>query len=446
MWVDRMLQKIKSYIAGKHLLKEDAVVITGLSGGADSMALLDLLTLLGYRCIAAHCNFHLRGEESDGDARFVKKWCKENDIEFTSIDFDTRQYAADKKISIEMAARELRYAWFEMVRRQFEAEAVAVAHHRDDSVETVLLNLIRGTGIGGLSGIEPMNGKVIRPMLCVSRNEIEEYLKEREIPFRTDSTNKQDIYSRNHIRLNVLPMLQKINPSVSDAIFRTSENIAEAEKVYRTAISKDIGTVLEDDRIYIDKLRQTVSPVTVLYEILSPLGFRPSVIDDVKNSLDALSGKVFYSPTHRLIKDRHYFLIDKMDKSPSDSPVIYIDKVDQEISRPICLDIKLVGPPGTIRESKDFLYADADKLSFPLILRRWRFGDWFIPFGMNGKKKLSDFFTDEKFNLKEKEDAWILFSGDDVVWVVGRRPDNRFKITRNTKNVLLIQYKADESA
>ncbi|HBG79646.1 MAG TPA: tRNA lysidine(34) synthetase TilS, partial [Porphyromonadaceae bacterium] len=164
-----MLQKIKSYIAQKRLLENDNVLITGLSGGADSMALLDIMTLLGYRCIAAHCNFHLRGEESEEDARFVKKWCKESDIEFTTIDFDTRQYAADKKISIEMAARELRYAWFEIVRKQFNADAIAVAHHKDDSVETVLMNLIRGTGISGLSGISPQNGKVIRPMLCVSR-------------------------------------------------------------------------------------------------------------------------------------------------------------------------------------------------------------------------------------------------------------------------------------
>jgi len=441
-----MLQKIKTYIAKKCLLETNAALIVGLSGGADSMALLDILTLLGYRCIAAHCNFHLRGEESDGDAKFVKKWCKGNNIEFTSIDFDTRQYAADKKISVEMAARELRYTWFEIVRKQFNADAIAVAHHRDDSVETVLLNLIRGTGISGLSGISPKNGKVVRPMLCVTRAEIENYLQEREIPFRTDSTNNENIYIRNHIRLSVLPMLQKLNPSVSESIFRTSENLAETEKVYKKVIDIDIKSVLQNDKIDIEKLKQTVSPQSVLFEILSPLGFHPSVIEDVKNGLDASSGKVFLSSTHRLIKDRTYFLIDRIEKSESNNQIYLINAISHEISNPICLDIKLIDVPESILKNNKILYADAGKLSFPLILRKWQAGDWFIPFGMKGKKKLSDFFTDQKFNLKEKEQTWVLLSDEDVVWIVGYRPDERFKITSKTRNVLQIELKIDENA
>jgi tRNA(Ile)-lysidine synthetase-like protein len=222
-----MFQKVKSFIDEKRLPGEGAVLIAGISGGADSMALLDILTLLGCRCIVAHCNFHLRGEESDEDARFVKGWCKKNDLEFTSIDFDTRQYAADRGISIEMAARELRYSWFEMVRKQYDAEAIAVAHHKDDSAETLLMNLVRGTGISGLCGILPQNGKVVRPLLCVTRSEIETYLNERGIPFRTDSTNREDIYARNHIRLNVIPQLKKLNPSVVEAILRTAGNLSE---------------------------------------------------------------------------------------------------------------------------------------------------------------------------------------------------------------------------
>ncbi|MDO5665249.1 MAG: tRNA lysidine(34) synthetase TilS [Bacteroidia bacterium] len=441
-----MLQKIKTYIAEKSLFEADTTLIVGLSGGADSMVLLDVLTLLGYRCIAAHCNFHLRGEESDDDARFVKKWCKENDIEFTSIDFDTKQYAADKKISIEMAARELRYSWFEVIRKQFVADAIAVAHHKDDSVETVLLNLIRGTGISGLSGISPKNGKIVRPMLCVTRTEIENYLREREIPFRTDSTNHEDIYTRNHIRLNILPMLQKINPSVSESIFRTSENVAEAEKVYKEAIDNDLKSVLLNDKIDIEKLKQTVSPSSVLFEILSPLGFHPSVIEDVNNAMDASPGKVFYSSARRLIKDRDYFLIDKINKSEYDNQTFLIDLTTQEILNPIRLEIKVTDVPKSIDKSNNILYADADKLSFPLVLRKWQSGDWFIPFGMKGRKKLSDFFTDQKFNLKQKEETWILLSGEDVVWVVGYRSDNRFKITSNTKKVVQIELKNDEIA
>ena len=444
VWLYSMLQKIKSYIAEKRLLENDDVLITGLSGGADSMALLDILTLLGYRCIAAHCNFHLRGEESEEDTRFVKKWCKENDIEFTSIDFDTRQYAADKKISIEMAARELRYAWFEIVRKQFNADAIAVAHHKDDSVETVLMNLIRGTGISGLSGISPQNGKVIRPMLCVTRSEIENYLLERGIPFRTDSTNQEDIYTRNNIRLNVLPVLKKLNPSVGETIFRTAENLAEAEKVYRKAVSTDIQAVLNNDRIDIEALKQTVSPLSVLFEILSPLGFHPAVIDDVKNGLDASPGKQYFSPVYRLIKDRTCFLIDKTDKPESGEPMYVIDAVSQEIFIPVQLDIKFTDVPESIDKRNTLLYADAGKLTFPLKLRKWQSGDWFIPFGMKGKKKLSDFFTNQKLSLKEKEETWLLLSGEDVVWVVGYRSDNRFKITPATERVLQIELKKDE--
>ncbi len=439
-----MLKKIKSYIAQKRLLENDKVLITGLSGGADSMALLDIMTLLGYRCIAAHCNFHLRGEESEEDALFVKKWCKESDIEFTSVDFDTRQYAADKKISIEMAARELRYTWFEMVRKQFNADAIAVAHHKDDSVETVLMNLIRGTGISGLSGISPKNGRVIRPMLCVSRVEIENYLEERQIPFRTDSTNHEDIYTRNHIRLNVLPMLEKINPSVRETIFRTAENLAEAEKIYKKAVHADIEAVLKNDKIDIEALKQTVSPLSVLFELLAPLGFHPAVIDDVKTGLDASPGKQFFSSAYRLIKDRTYFLIDKIEKKESEDPIYFIDAVSQEISTPVNLAVKLTDVPKLIDKNSRVLYADAAKLQFPLKLRKWHSGDWFFPFGMEGKKKLSDFFTNQKFNLKEKEETWLLLSGEEVVWVVGHRPDNRFKITETTERVLQIELKRDE--
>jgi tRNA(Ile)-lysidine synthase len=309
-----------------------------------------------------------------------------------------------------------------------------------------LLNLIRGTGISGLSGISPKNGKVVRPMLCVTRAEIENYLQEREIPFRTDSTNNENIYIRNHIRLSVLPMLQKLNPSVSESIFRTSENLAETEKVYKKAIDIDIKSVLQNDKIDIEKLKQTVSPQSVLFEILSPLGFHPSVIEDVKNGLDASSGKVFLSSTHRLIKDRTYFLIDRIEKSESNNQIYLINAISHEISNPICLDIKLIDVPESILKNNKILYADAGKLSFPLILRKWQAGDWFIPFGMKGKKKLSDFFTDQKFNLKEKEQTWVLLSDEDVVWIVGYRPDERFKITSKTRNVLQIELKIDENA
>lgn len=434
-----MLRRVEKFIEKKELLVPNAKVIVGLSGGADSMALLDILTLLGYTCIAAHCNFHLRGEESNSDAAFVKQWCKSTDIELTSIDFDTEGYAADKKISIEMAARELRYRWFEIIRQQYEAHAIAVAHHKDDSIETVLLNLTRGTGIHGLTGIAPKNGYVVRPLLCLSRLEVENYLEERDIPHVLDSTNNETIYVRNFLRLNTIPELEKLNPSVKDAIFRTSDNITEAEKVYKRAIENDICRVFSDNKIDISELLKTASPQSVLFELLSPLGFQSSVIDDILNSLEGVSGKVFYSNKHRLIKDREYLLLDKIGKGESQNEEFFIDKFSQEITIPVHLNIKLRENDNYIEKAADKLYADVEKLTFPLVLRKWKQGDWFVPFGMKGRKKLSDYFSDQKFSLKDKENCWILTSGDDVVWIVGERSDNRFRVTEETKNVLCVE-------
>ncbi|MDR1516958.1 MAG: tRNA lysidine(34) synthetase TilS [Dysgonamonadaceae bacterium] len=434
-----MIKKIEKYIASQNLLPPKSTVVVGLSGGADSMALLDVLTLLDYRCIAAHCNFHLRGEESDGDDAFVKNWCKATDTEFTSIDFDTRQYAADKKISIEMAARELRYAWFEIVRRQYDADALAVAHHRDDSVETVLLNLIRGTGIRGLSGIVARNGKIVRPMLAVTRQEILQYVKEREIPFRSDSSNEQDVYLRNAIRLNVIPLLETLNPSVKEAIFRTSQNVGEAEKIYTEEIVRLKQAVFDGEKINISALRKTPSPTSLLFEILSPLGFTPSVIEDVSQSVEASSGKQFFSDKYRLIKDREAFILSEIDLKTDEEKQYPIPESTKEIIYPIHLKISKNRADVLIKKEPRCLYADADKLSFPLKLRRWQPGDWFVPFGMRGKKKLSDYFTDRKFSLADKENAWVLVSGDDIVWIVGERADERFRVGEDTKRVLAIE-------
>lgn len=437
--VIKMIRTIGKYIAERQLLSPGSTVVVGLSGGMDSMALLDVLTLSGYRCIAAHCNFHLRGEESDSDARFVKKWCKENDVEFTSIDFDTRQYAADKKISIEMAARELRYSWFEIVREEYAAEAIAVAHHRDDLAETVLLNLIRGTGIRGLTGISPKNGHVVRPMLSVSRSEIETYMKERDIPYVTDSTNADDTFVRNSLRLNIIPMLEKLNPSVKEAIYRTSQNLSEAVKIYEKAIESDTKEIFNDNSIDIEKLKQTASPATVLFEILTPFGFNPSVIEDISENLDATPGKVFNSGQYRLIKDRHFLLLSSLPHENNDIQEYAISNTLEEMTDPIHLKISKYDYIPDVLKNPSFLFADAGKIQFPLTLRKWKPGDWFIPFGMKGKKKLSDYFTDRKFNLTEKENVWVLTSGNDIVWIVGERTDDRFKITKRTDNVVVIE-------
>lgn len=438
-----MLRIIKSYILQNDLLSPSATVIVGLSGGADSMAMLDVLTLLGYRCIAAHCNFHLRGEESDRDADFVKKWCKSIDIEFVSIDFDTTGYASDKKISIEMAARELRYRWFEIIRSEYQAEAIAVAHHRDDSVETVLMNLVRGTGIKGLTGIAPKNEKIIRPMLCTTRQQIETYLKNRSIPFVIDSTNNEDLYTRNYLRLNVLPMLQKLNPSVTDAIFRTSQNLREAEKMYHAATERAKSIVFDGEKIDITALLTEASPISVLFEILAPLGFNPTVIEDVCGALQAESGKIFVGERFRIIKDRDFLLLDPISTIMGNEDVFYIQSDTREMEVPIRLIFSQEKKSVPIKKNRLWLYADMDKLAFPLVLRRWQQGDWFIPFGMKGRKKLSDYFSDQKFSLKDKENAWILVSDKEIVWIVGERSDNRIRVTDKTENVFIAQFVTD---
>ncbi|HHU26181.1 MAG TPA: tRNA lysidine(34) synthetase TilS [Bacteroidales bacterium] len=476
-----MLERVRRYIEGEKLLQPYAKVIVGLSGGADSMALIDILTRLGYHCVAAHCNFHLRGPESDRDAGFVKGWCERQDIPLLNIDFDTYRHAQEQKLSIEMAARELRYDWFEAIRQEQGAEAIAVAHHRDDSVETVLLNLIRGTGIKGLTGIPARNGQVVRPLLAVTRTDIEAYMAKRSIPHVTDSTNQEELYVRNLIRLRILPELEKINPKVREAIYRTSRNLAEVEKLYNRSIEEtrrllwnDVENVDNDEddkgngngdgsdnrnkgdvnskgksndnrdrnetRININLLQESASPQAVLFELLSPLGFSPSTIRDILESLHGEPGKQFYGESYRLIKDRGVLLLHPLRERCADTETFLIEAGVGKIDFPVQLTLRVEAMPVTIRKESRFLYMDADKVTFPLTLRRWQPGDWFIPFGMRGRKKLSDFFVDKKFSLKEKEDAWLLLSGDQVAWVVGERGDHRFRVTESTKRVLVIEW------
>ena len=438
-----MLDTIRTYIQKEKLLSVEATVIVGLSGGMDSMALLDILTLLGYRCVAAHCNFHLRGAESDRDGDFVRRWCKSVDVPLVSIDFDTREYASDRKISIEMAARELRYRWFEMMRVQHQAEAIVVAHHRDDSVETVLMNLIRGTGIKGLSGIAPKNRKVVRPLLSVSREEIARYMVSRDIPYVFDSSNNDDLFLRNALRLHVIPTLEELNPAVKEAIYRTAQHVAQAEKVYNAAMKESMEKVVQNDRIDVRELRKTPSPQSLLFELLTPMGFGPSTIQDICSSMDAEPGKIFLSRSHRVIKDRDYFLIDQLPDKEATEQSFFIELQTNALTMPLPLTFSILPMPITIERNKRFLYADFDQLRFPLTLRKWRQGDWFIPFGMKGRKKLSDYFTDRKFSLKDKEAAWVLLSGEEIVWIVGERPDERYRIREGTLRVFHVSWTED---
>ena len=434
-----MQKQVAAYIQKHSLLPDGATVIVGFSGGADSVALLVLQHRLGYRCVAAHCNFHLRGSESDRDEAFAESFARELGIVFEKTDFDTKAFAAENKLSIEMAARELRYQWFEALRLKHNAEAIVVAHHRDDNVETVLLNLIRGCGIKGLTGMSPLNGKVARPLLAVSRCEIEAFLAGENTPFVTDSTNTDTVYQRNAIRHELLPLLEKYNPSVRDALLRATAHLGEVEKVYAHALREQRAVVMPaEGAIDIALLEQQPSPQALLYDILSDYNFTPAVIDSVARSLSSASGKVFFSPSHRVVKDRSRLLISPIDEAREAHYLI-----DESLTTghlPLKLRIEkapYMGQPLVLASANEALF-DYDKLSFPLELRRWERGDFFIPFGMKGRQKLSDYFNDHKFSLPEKENTWLLCSAGEVVWIMGHRADNRYRVAKNTENLLHI--------
>lgn len=435
---------VRAYIEKQQLLAGDAPVLVGFSGGADSVALLCLLVQLGYRCIALHCNFHLRGDESMRDERFAEETARKLGVPFYKTDFDTTAYAAGHHLSVEMAARELRYNWFEEMRLRLGAQAVAVAHHRDDSVETVLLNLIRGTGIRGLGGIRPKNGYIVRPLLAVSRREILAWLEQQQMSYVTDSTNLSDAYTRNFIRLRVLPLLEELNPSVKTAIARTADHLAATEAIYLQVVEDARRQLIEEgSRIPIARLMKYPSPSTILYELLKPYGFSRQVADDVFLSLEKESGKMFYSPEFRLLKDREYLILSPMEVCDVQAYTFSAEAVLENIWRgPIELSFQktVITNDFNIRKDRHNAYFDYDKLSFPLTLRKWKEGDWFIPFGMKGRKKLSDYFSDRKFSRIDKEQVWLLCSGENILWIVGERTDNRFCIDKTTKSVLVVNF------
>jgi tRNA(Ile)-lysidine synthase len=436
-----MLQTVKRYIERNNLLKPGAKIIAGLSGGADSTVLLSILCRLGYDCLAAHCNFHLRAEESDRDEKFTCGFAASLRIPFLKRDFDTRTIAKEKKISIEMAARNLRYEWFEELRKNENAFAIAVGHHRDDSVETLLLNLIRGTGVKGMAGIKPRNGQIIRPLLCVSKADILQYAQREKLPFVDDSSNRLPDFTRNKIRLQVIPLLKTLNPSINEALLQTMHNLNEAAKIYEAAIEKAGKTVFDEKsgRIHIPLLKTFPSPETLLFELLKDFGFGKEVVSDIHKAFDSQPGKTFHSNTHRLVKDRDAFLLTSHGDEKEEKKIYWIQSGDTGvIELPFRMEITCTDK-FAIQYEKHIACIDKDKLRFPLLLRKWEPGDKFIPLGMKGFRKLSDFFTDLKLSKPQKEKIWTLCSGEDIVWVVDYRIDDRFKIGLHTKNACIIK-------
>ena len=434
-----MVQRVSNFIEDHSLLSTGCTVIVGFSGGADSVCLLTILRELGFCCIAAHCNFHLRGEESDRDEAFCRSFAADRGIVFEKIDFDTSAFARSRGISIEMAARELRYNWFEDLRNGYNAAAIAVAHHKDDCVETVLLNMIRGCGLKGLTGISPKMGCIVRPLLCVWRREIETFLRERKISFVTDSTNLDSVFFRNSIRHELLPLLERYNPSVRMTLFRMSEYLSEAWSVFDNVLMEGKQAVMPiEGKIVFEDLLKQKAPKSLLYSILSDYGFSSIVSEEIYRSLFSPSGKVFYSPSYRVVRDRSCFLIAPRERKDESSFFIESDLSSEHL--PIKMSFNCIpfdGNLSNVKELGDAIF-DADLLSFPLVLRRWKKGDFFIPYGMKGRKKISDYFNDHKFSLIDKEEAWLLCSGGDVIWLVGERTDNRYRVVKNTQKVLCI--------
>lgn len=437
------LNRISEFIHTNGLLKEGAHVIVGLSGGADSTALLLVLLRLGYRCTAVHCNFHLRGAESDRDQQFVADLCNKLGVELKVCSYDTRSYARQKGISIEMAARELRYADFERILKETGADAVCIAHHRDDSVETVLLNLIRGTGIKGLTGIKPRNGNIIRPLLCVSRQEIEDWLQKEDQPYITDSTNLETDYTRNKIRLQLLPLMRCINPDVDDAVTQTASHLQQAYSVYSNAMDQARADVIrkadEGFAIDIPSLSKLPSAGAFLFEVLSPLGFNSTQIEAIAASTQAQTGLQFKSPTHILVKDRRTFCIKPLTLNLE--PVTVNLEPDTTIALPDGRKLRITtAPAGTpVSKNPDVATFDMSLLrNGTLTVRPWSAGDRFVPFGMRGSKLVSDFLTDIKVNSAQRGSQLVVSFNNDIIWVLGHRTDNRYRVTKQTSTQLIL--------
>jgi len=414
-------------------------ILLAVSGGVDSIVLAHLCKIAKLDFILAHCNFNLRDEESDADEDFVAAFAKKMNLALFVENFDTEQYAKDNSLSIQMAARDLRYEWFEELRLKHQFDFILTAHHANDSLETFFINLIRGTGLEGLSGIKADSNYIIRPLLNFSRKEILAYAEESNISWREDSTNASTKYLRNKIRHELVPVLEEINPQFLETFLKTQSHLKENEELIEDYLSllypKIIGKTEYGYSLDINYLKKVPNSSAILYQLLKSFGF--TEWNDVYHLLDAQPGKMVFSTSHRLIKDRDYLLLTEIDKT--EDKVYKIAKNE---------DFAML-PMGTfsfseVKEISDkrsnCIYVNPEKLKFPLSVRKWQQGDIFYPFGMQGKKKLSDFFKDKKLSLPEKENSWLLCSGEKIVWVINQRADRRFSITSSDQKIIKITF------
>ncbi len=448
--IKKIEERVRDFVERHGLMHPDKRYLVALSGGADSVSLMLILSRLGYHVEAVHCNFNLRRGEAERDEQFCVSLCERKQIPLHRVHFETRQYAALHHISVEMAARDLRYSYFAQLMKDIHADGICVGHHRDDSVETLLMNLIRGTGLQGLRGIAPLNGDIIRPLLCISRSEIEEYLHALGEAFVTDSSNLVANVVRNKIRLEVLPTMQRINPSVGESISKTAVRISEAFKVFESAMTVSVKEVLGGEHIDkrgcvipVSRLQAQVSPEYTLFYILRNYHFNSAQVEDIYRNITTDSGAVFHSSTHQLLVDRNQLIVEPIVKEeqqttfriPEEGTYVIGDGQRVKVER-LSVDDHFL-----ISKERRCVNMDASAVQFPLMLRKVQTGDRFRPFGMKGSQLVSDYMTNRKFSLFEKSRQWVLTDHDNhILWLVNERPDDRFKVTPATKEVIRVTY------
>jgi tRNA(Ile)-lysidine synthase len=434
---------VESWLRETGIIVPQNRILVAVSGGMDSMVLLHTLASLGMAHAVAHCNFQLRGEEADAEEMVVGNFARQLDIPFFVQRFDTANYAKSKGISIQLAARELRYNWFARLCDEHGFSYTAVGHNRDDSVETFFINLFRGSGVRGLDGIPSINGLVIRPLLFADRAMISEYVAYHRIPWREDSSNLKDVYLRNRIRHRVIPVFKASSSTASSGISKTMQHLHSTGTLldaflitWKLQWCQDSGTGLQIPLKALDEFPQ---PVELLSEILIGYGFPGGMSEKILDAARTSESKKFYGSTHRLVTTRNMLVISKLESSV-DAPSWYLDEGIEQLEQPVQMTIEVIYPDVNFKPDPDQnkAFLDLDTLQFPLEIRRWKAGDRFMPLGMNQFKKLSDFFIDEAYTLPEKEQCWLILSGGEIAWIPGRRIDNRFRIRPETKRVICL--------
>ena len=431
-----MLTKFQNHIEQNFLQLKDKKLLLAVSGGVDSMVLLDLFYKLRFDICIVHCNFQLRGKESDADEMLVRGICQDGYIPYFIESFDTLEFAKENKLSIQLAARKLRYDWFqEIISLGFDY--VLTAHHLDDNVETFLINFTRGTGLEGLTGIPAQNGNIIRPLLPFSREEIENYALENKIQWREDSSNASDKYFRNKLRHNIVPTLKELNIGFLDSFQNTLHHLQQSESLVNDASKLVFEKVVEEKEnqleIQLKPLLEFQNYKAYLYQWLKAFGF--SAWNDIYDLVEAQSGKQVFSETHILLKDREKLILSKRN-STDNSAVFIIESIESKVNIP--LKLRFCKAVNIFETVSNCIFVDESKIKFPLTIRKWQEGDYFYPAGMNGKKKLSKYFKDEKYSLLDKENQWLLCSEDQIIWVIGKRADNRFINKETTQNSIKI--------